>query len=348
MSNVSHPLRRWSDRMLQEGPKPRRAALVGVAGVVVLALALSPFDDLLGRSTLGVLLVVPVVGAALIGGRWPAYLVAATASVAYSLRLPPVGSVRVAVAEDLAALIVFFGVAVVVSTLVAGRIDALTRLERDRALLLRSVSHDLRTPLATIRGAATELLDDHEHEPAVERRMLQMIDSEAQRLDRLVANLLSLSRIEANAMVTDLQSVDLSELARRAAERAGRLREHVRVKVEVGEDVPVIQGDHIQLDQLLSNLLENAVRHSPEHEVVDLRVVRVDGVVQLRVGDRGPGVTPEEANAIFLPFRSGSLAGSSGVGLAICRAITQAHGGTIVVDDHHGGGAEFVVELPLD
>ncbi len=335
--------------MLQQGLRPRRAAAVGLAGVVVLALALVPFDDLIGRSTLGLLLVVPVVAAALIGGRWPAYLVAAAAGLAFSLRLPPVGSIRLVVAEDVAALVVFFGVAVVVSTLVSGRIEALTRLDRDRSLLLRSVSHDLRTPLATIRGAATDMLDeDHPLDDDLRRRLLHLIDSEAQRLDRLVENLLSLGRIETNAMSPDRQAVDLVALVQIAADRAGRLRDRVPVRVTSATPTLVVQADHIQLDQLVSNLLENAVRHSSPDEDVVVSVRRDGRLARVRVTDRGPGVSAEEAAAIFQPFRSGSLAGSSGVGLAICRAIAESHGGTITVDEHPGGGAAFLVELPVD
>ena len=349
MANADRPLRRWSDRMLQDGPRPGRAAVVGLAGVVVLALALSPFDEQLRRSTLGLVLVVPVVAAALIGGRWPAYLVAATAGVAFSLRLPPIGSVRVVVAEDLAAVIVFFGVALVVSTLVSGRIDALSRLERDRSLLLRSVSHDLRTPLATIRGAATDMADTgHPLDEGVRLRLLHLIDSEAQRLDRLVANLLSLGRIETGALSPRPESIDLVALARGAADRASVLRSDVPVRIVTDESTLVLRADPVQLDQLLSNLLENAVRHSPDDADVMVEVQRSARTALLRVVDGGPGVSAEDATLIFQPFRSGAIAGSSGVGLAICQAIAVAHGGTIAVDEHPGGGAAFLVELPLD
>ncbi|CAN5484540.1 hypothetical protein BH10ACT3_BH10ACT3_18120 [soil metagenome] len=325
------------------------ATVLGICGVVVIAVALAPFGHQITRSFLGLLLVIPVVAVALFGGRWPAYITAAAAGVTYSLRLTPAGSMRITVAEDLTAVLVFFGVALVVSTLVSRRIEALTRLERERGLLLRSVSHDLRTPLAAIRAAATEMLDEPDHQPAVQRRMLQLIDDEAQRLDRLVANLLSLGRIEANAMSPELEPVDLIPLVHQCVSRTEeRLRTDIQLTELVRVDGPLtIDGDRTQLDQLVMNLLDNAVRHSPPGGRVEVALDRRRVTVRLNVSDQGPGVPHADTEAIFEPFRSGGMAGSNGVGLAICRAITQAHNGTIHVQDNPGGGAVFVVELPI-
>jgi two-component system sensor histidine kinase KdpD len=289
--------------------------------------------------------------ACVVGGRWPSYAVAVVAALSYSLRLPPLDSPRVALAEDVVALGALLVVSLLVSGLVTGRIEALSRLERDRSFLLRSVSHDLRTPLGTIRAAATDLLDESagEADPATRRHLLRLIDHDAQRLDRLVADLLSLSRIESDGMRPQRTPTDLGALAREAVEEARLTTDEVGFRLVVAPDLPEVDVDWVMLEQVVINLLDNGARHSPPGEVVDVAVRPADGgrSVVLTVADRGPGVPPDEVELIFEPFRSGRIAGSSGVGLAICRAIVAAHDGTISVHDRPGGGAEFRVVLDV-
>ncbi len=342
---TASPLRR---RVLHGSVRPVWVAVGGVATVVVIMAVLTPFQDDLERATKALLLVVPVVGAAALGGRLAGYVTAAAATVGFSMSLPPIGSVlRIEVTEDVVALVVFFLVALVVSTLVASRIDALAEADRQRGLLLRSVSHDLRTPLATIRGAATELLDDGvEHRPEDQARLLRLVDLESARLDRLVANLLELSRIESGAMEPRRRPVGADELVLHSVERFGLVPDRVALEVDLDDDLPVVDVDVTQLDQVLANLLDNAVRHSPAGSPVTVSAHRDGEGVRIEVADRGPGVAPDEAEQLFRPFRSGAIAGSSGVGLAISRAIVERHGGTIGVDDRPGGGARFTVTLP--
>jgi two-component system sensor histidine kinase KdpD len=179
-------------------------------------------------------LVVPVVIAAVLGGRWAAYMVGGAAILAFAL----------------------------VSTFVVERIETLGEVERQRSALLRSVSHDLRTPLPVIRGGSTELLEGEE--PSGPRhRMLELIVRESERLDHLVSNLLSMSRIEAGALRPQRQAVDLAEVVAFCTQRLGRVFVDVHVVIDVPSDLPILHVDHTQLDQVLTNLLENAVRHSP-------------------------------------------------------------------------------------
>jgi two-component system sensor histidine kinase KdpD len=333
-------------RVLALGAPPLPAAVGGVVAVALLALALAPFQDDVSRAGQGLVLVLPVVGAAVVGGRWPAYVVAGAATLAFALVIPPVGSLVVELEQDLVALVVFAVVAVVVSTVVAGRIEVLHEVERQRAALLRSVSHDLRTPLSAIRAGSTELLDGADHDPATRRRLLELIDGEAERLDRLVANLLSMSRIEAGALEPRRQAVDLGELVELTVPRLARRFTDLHLEVDVAPDVPVILADHTQLEQVITNLLENAARHSPPGGTVRLAVRAVGDGVELTVDDEGPGVDPADAIAIFEPFRTAGPSATSGIGLAICKAIVEAHAGTISVGGAPGGGARFTVTLP--
>jgi two-component system sensor histidine kinase KdpD len=318
---------------------------LGLLACVVVLLTLVQHD--LSQATRSLLLVVPVIVAAVLGSRWLAYLVAAIATVAFTLSVPPIGAISFAAVDDAIALAIFLAVAVVVSTLVSSRIDSLAEADAQRKLLLRSVSHDLRTPLATIRGATTELLDPKvSHSEAVRARLLRLVDLESERLDRLVTNLLDLNRIEAGAMVPRRRSVEIDDLIHRSVTRFGLMPDDVELRTEIDEHLPVIEADPTQIEQVIDNLLDNAVRHSFDGGAVTIRATRWDQGVRIEVADRGPGVGPEDAEVLFEPFRSGAIAGASGIGLAVSRAIVERHGGTISVDDRPGGGASFVVSLP--
>jgi K+-sensing histidine kinase KdpD len=336
----------WWTRAFTFGIGAPRATLAGVATVAILAVAFGPPEHQVTRAALALTLVVPVVGAAVLGGRHAAYAVGAAATIAFSLLVPPVGSLRVLLTQDLVALIVFSLVAVVVGRVVALRIELLGAVERERSALLRSVSHDLRTPLSAIRAAASELVDNDRLAPGTARRFAEVIGEEAERLDRLVANLLSLSRIEAGAYAPERHAVDIGELVESTTGRLGRLLTAVDLRMDVGSDLPFVHGDYTQLDQLVTNLLENAARHTPAGGSVTVRAQREHDEVVLVVADAGPGVAPAEVDTLFEPFRSGRNPGASGVGLAICKAVVDGHNGTIEVGDAPGGGAAFTVRLP--
>lgn len=159
MVNPGHRLRRRYGQVLAGGLQPRRALILGLGGVVAIGLLLGPTQASFARATQALILVVPVIGAAVLGGRRVAYVIAAAATIVFSLLISPSGALRVELEQDVVALIMFLVVAVLVSIVVARRIELLGEVERQRALLLRSVSHDLRTPLSTIRAASSELLE---------------------------------------------------------------------------------------------------------------------------------------------------------------------------------------------
>jgi K+-sensing histidine kinase KdpD len=337
----------WWASLLTFGMGAWQATVLGVALVSVFALVLGPERHVVTRATQALTLVVPVVGAAVLGGRRAAYAVATVATIAFSLVEPPVGSVRVRLAQDVVALAVFFLVAVVVGSVVARRIELLGQIERHRAALLRSVSHDLRTPLAAIQAAASELAATDRLPRETAHRFLRLIGEESQRLDRLVANLLSLSRIEAGAFASDRQIVDIGELVEATTERLSRVFTGVVLEVSVANDLPFLRGDHTQLDQLLTNLLENAARHTPAGGTVAVEALTGIDEVVLKVSDEGPGIDANDVAALFEPFRSGRIPGATGIGLAICKAVVEGHGGTITVGRTPAGGAVFTACFPI-
>jgi two-component system, OmpR family, sensor histidine kinase KdpD len=227
---------------------------------------------------------------------------------------------------------------------------ALEATDRLRRALLNSVSHDLRTPLASILASASSLLDatvpldDGERE-----QFLQTIEQEANRLARLVGNLLDMSRIEAGAVDPHLVEVWLPDVVGPAVQHARKTTAEQIIAVDVPESLPLVLVDPVRLEQVLANLLENARRYAG-NGLVRVTAKPRQGAVDLRVVDHGPGIPEDQREQIFSQFyrldggrRPG---GGTGLGLAICRGLVEAMGGRIWVETAPGGGAAFVVRLP--
>jgi two-component system sensor histidine kinase KdpD len=231
----------------------------------------------------------------------------------------------------------------------AVRRRTLEESDRLRRALLQSVSHDLRTPLTAIRTIAAALRGA-ELETGERDAMLADVEHEATRLSRLVSDLLELSRVEAGALRPARVPVPVEELCRAALDDARLALGAHEVELEIEPRLPPVEIDETMLRQVLVNLLENAAIH--DEGPLRLRALRAGGSLELRVVDHGPGVPEAERERIFEAFQRlrGQLAGrdrGTGLGLAIARGFVEAHGGTIRVETSIGGGATFVVSLPL-
>lgn len=223
--------------------------------------------------------------------------------------------------------------------------------EQVRNSLLSSVSHDLKTPLAAIAGASSSLLEATTLAEATRRQLLETVAEEADRLNRLLENILQMSKLEAGAATPNCQWHVLEEIVGSALHRTRRELAHHDVAVHLPRDLPLLSVDGLLLEQVLVNLLENAARYTPPGTRVAIRAA-VDGKeIRIAVSDNGPGLPPGTEDRIFEKFyrASPTVDGGrgSGLGLAICRAIVEAHGGRIVASNRPGGGAEFVIRLPL-
>lgn len=229
--------------------------------------------------------------------------------------------------------------------------EASLRLESERLgrILLDSVSHELRTPLTTITGSLSALRDDGLAERAEARRELLANALEAaDRLDEVVEDLLSLSRIESGMLRLARVQIDLPELARAALRRAGPELGPFRVEVSAPEDRGPAFVDVALAARLAANLLRNAARYSPREEPISLALEPREGELALRVRDRGPGLPESELAAVFTKFARGRGArgGGLGLGLAICRGLAEVHGGRIAAHNAPGGGLEVEAVLP--
>ncbi len=236
-------------------------------------------------------------------------------------------------------------------TVAAGDARVKAEAEQVRSTLLSSVSHDLKTPLAAIAGASSSLL---QCTPAIEgtsRELLETISEEAHRLNRLLENILQISRLDSGAVTPNTQWHLLEDIVGSALHRTKDNREHHPVTVRIDPAMPLIFVDGLLLEQALVNLLENAARHTPAGTPIEI-VGKVDGrEVTISVADAGPGLVPGTEEKVFDRYYRGTAGADagrgSGLGLAICRAIMHLHGGTITAFARAGGGAEFVIRLPL-
>jgi two-component system sensor histidine kinase KdpD len=221
--------------------------------------------------------------------------------------------------------------------------------ERLRSALLSSVSHDLRTPLAAITGAATTLRDEDGLDADTRGDLIGAVCDEAERLERLVGNLLDMTRLESGSVEPRREWVPLVEVIGAALTRLEQPLSQRRVTTTIPDELPLLSVDPVLLEQLFSNVLENTTKYTPPGSPLDISARRERDSVVVEVADRGPGLPAGAEEKIFERFRRGDhpAVGGAGLGLAIARAIASAHGGALVASNRPGGGAVFRLELPL-
>jgi two-component system, OmpR family, sensor histidine kinase KdpD len=222
------------------------------------------------------------------------------------------------------------------------------RTEEVRSSLLGAVSHDLRTPLAVITGASSTLRDPSSHLDAKGRALLlDTLHEESERLERLVVNLLDMTRLEAGNLAVHREWVPLEEMVGSAIQRVEPRLGKRHVRVDLPEDLPLLSVDPVLFEQVFVNLLENAARYTPDTATVDIRATAKDGMAQILVSDDGAGLPPGTEEHVFEKFFRGhpGAGRGSGLGLAICRGIVEAHDGRIDASNQESGGARFRIRL---
>ena len=227
--------------------------------------------------------------------------------------------------------------------------ETLRRSDAMKTAILRAVSHDLRSPLMAILTSASALARRDFDLDEVERaELLETVLMEARRLDRLVDNLLDLSRLQAGAAEPESALIAVDDLVVGALESLGA--DSVRVHVTLPDEAPAVRVDAHQLQRALVNLLENALKYSPPDEPVSVRVSATSSDVLVRVIDRGAGVPAGELSRIFSPFQRGTVGtavAGAGLGLAIAQGFAEVNDGRVWAESHAGQGATFVLSLPL-
>ena len=224
--------------------------------------------------------------------------------------------------------------------------EAARQADAAKTVILHAVSHDLRSPLTAIRTAAAGLKDrgTSDEERA---SLIKAIEEEADRLSRLVGNLLDLSRIEAGALHPRTDWVDLLDVISTAASAAGKPDSHARLQIELDGELPLVRADAAQLERVFSNLIENALRFSPRDEPVRITGGTGGGKVTIRIVDRGPGVPASQRETIFKAFQTGDAGHGAGLGLAISKGFVEANGGELRLQADAADGTAFAVSFPL-
>ncbi len=224
-------------------------------------------------------------------------------------------------------------------------------VERLRNVMLSSMSHDFRTPLASITGAITTLLDSaHRIDEATRIDLMQSIREDAEFLERQIRNLLDLTKLESGSLEIRRELHPMDEVVGGAMTRVEKALEGRRVDTDVSPHLPMVAIDALLIEQLLVNLIENAARYAPARSPIEVAVQQCGDRIRMQVADRGPGIPSGQHERVFEKFyRVGGASRTSGggLGLAICKAIAQLHGGCIWVEDRVGGGALFQVDLPI-
>jgi len=224
--------------------------------------------------------------------------------------------------------------------------------ERLRNVLLSAISHDFRTPLATIIGSASTLRDTETAalDASQRRALLDGLLHEAERMNRLISNLLDLSRLSEGRVRLRQDWMAIDELVGAVLVRLERVLERHPVTLKLAEDLPLVRGDEVMIEQVLSNLLENAARHTPPDTAIEISAAAVGGSVEVSVRDHGPGFLAGDELHVFEKFHQSKPEGAQsgfGLGLAICKAVVEAHGGVIRAANAPGGGAEIRFSIPL-
>jgi two-component system sensor histidine kinase KdpD len=346
-------------RAITTGLSPKRqllGALVGLVGLPLLTVSLLPLRDDLAVESVLLLYLLVVVAAAAVGGVWPASASAiAGVGLVNWFFTPPYHALTIAEGEHVLALFVFLVVALVValyvtvadrtaseSAAVRAEATALDRANELRTALLNAVSHDLRTPLASIKASVSSLrASDVDWSPEEAAEFLAAIEDDTDRLNQLVGNLLDMSRLQSGALELRRQPIALDEIVANALDSVGA--HDANLRVDVPEDLPLALVDPGLLERAVANIIVNALHWSPSTAAVEIcaRIHAPD--LELRIADHGPGVPVDAREKIFQPFqRLGDRGGAGvGLGLAIASGFVEAMEGELLVEDTPGGGTTF-------
>jgi two-component system phosphate regulon sensor histidine kinase PhoR len=227
-------------------------------------------------------------------------------------------------------------------------------LEEMRSEFVANVSHELRTPLTSIRGFAETLLDGACEDPVTTRDFLLIINKEAERLSRLIDELLNLSRIEDEKFVLNYEAFDISDLIKRTAAivQTQAAEKNLTINLDLPGDLPAVYGDPDMIGQVLLNLIDNAINYTQPGGAIQVRAGVEQGALKVDVQDNGIGITPENLSRLFERFyrvdkaRSREM-GGTGLGLSIVKHIVEAHKGRVQVESKVGNGSTFSFQLPL-
>lgn len=350
--------------------------LSSLAAVAVATAVLIPARDHVNPTTVGLTFLLTVLLIATLFGSRPALVTSLLAAFAFNFFfLPPYYTLTIAEPENWVAVAVFLIVALTVGQLSAtakrraevaeklyadlqtafeqaSQAEAARRSEKLKSALLDAVTHDLRTPLTSIKAATTMLIQERSAvhstlEPSAQADLLEVIDEETDRLNAFIESMVELAQLEAGSVEHRHAEVSLDDLMANVLLRAADRTRERKIVINVDPELPLIRGDEKALAEALFNLVDNATKYSPPGSEVRISAGRTGNLTRIIVEDDGKGVRPAERERIFEKFHRGNESVKGfGLGLAIVRGIVEGHAGRVFVEDGEHGGARFVIELP--
>jgi K+-sensing histidine kinase KdpD len=371
-------------------PRKTFGYLVAIFFTVAVTGVLRTLGQHINSATVALTLLLVVVFVAVEFGSRPAIIASILAVICFNFFfLPPVGTLNIASFDNWIALAVFLITAVTVGQLSArakrrareaeksrreveslylqlqdsfeqaSRAKALEQSERLKSALLDAVTHDLRTPLTSIKASVTTLLNQQRDATRLlteenRNEMLEVIDEECDRLNRFIEELMELARIEAGEMQLQKHWGSVEEIVNAAVERAAPLTRNHRMRVSISQKLPAVRVDERAVAEVIYNLLENAAKFAPPNTDIEVEAQEGEnGTVTISVSDKGPGVPAEFRERVFEKFframrdgDSATVKSGTGMGLAIARGIVEAHEGSIWIADQPGPGTRVMIMLP--
>ncbi len=335
--------------------------IVAVVGVATLTVACWLLTPLTGYGAISLIFLLGVLLAGMVLNRGPVLLVAGLSALSWNfLFIPPLFTFHIAKLEDALTFATYFIVAITVGSLtaqlkarehLAAQVQLAENSERLRKTLLDCVSHELKTPLAAI-GAASEGLLRLQPDPGSAERFNQLareIHDGSRRLNRVVNNLLDMNRLESGVIRPNCEWCDVRELLQSAIEIERESVDGRDIRLDVPENIPLALVDHTLIEQAVAKLLANAGSHTPSQLPIEVDAEYTSEKLMISVSDRGPGFQAESIDRIFEKFYRGDgrKAGGLGLGLSIARGFVEAHGGKLTAENRDGGGARFIISLPV-
>ena len=340
---------------------PLKEYLTAVIGVAALTVACWLLTPLTGYGAISLIFLLGVLLAGMILSRGPVLLVAALSALSWNfLFIPPLFTFHIEKIEDALTFATYFIVAITIGSLtaqlkarehLAAQVQLAQESERLRKTLLDCVSHELKTPLAAIAAAGQELshLSGNTQDSQMLKELAGEIRDGSHRLNRVVNNLLDMNRLESGVIRPKREWCDVRELLQSAIDTERESINGRDIRLDVPEEVPLVLVDHTLIEQAVAKLLANAGSHTPPNLPIEIDAEHTNEDLLISVSDRGPGIPPETTERLFEKFYRGDnrKTGGLGLGLSIARGLIEAHGGKLTVENRDGGGARFVIRLPV-
>ena len=353
--------------------------VAAILGVIAVTAALEPIHSRISATTVALTLLMLVLFVATFWGSRPAFVASIFGMLSFNyFFLPPFGTLAINDPENWVALTAFLVTAITTGQLSsrakyraeeaerlyqelekafekASQAEALRRSEKLKSALLDAVTHDLRTPLTSIKASVTMLIEELEQDSVhltLEREgrseLLEVINEETDRLNDFVQSMVELARLEAGEFQLRIIQTDVEEIISNAVQRAERLLTQHRVEIVIEQNLPPLSVDSKAIAEAIYNLLDNAAKYSPENSEIKIEAKRVNDRIRFFVEDEGIGIGAAEREKVFQKFyQADKTAKGFGMGLAIVRGIVEAHDGKIWIEDGTTGSV-FVFELPVN